>query len=236
MSVNIYFYIEAKDAEGKWHLVKWYSNGVFDKEDPVEGVDQERVVEIEGKRQIEHRETCPGLAWRDELGWNRDLGSSRIFSGLPDDIDEELLGYLKKEFDKEITSYKKYHSEEHDYEPKFGSKYGYIYLSDMFKICDEKREEWIKNIKERLRDAQLDEIHKSIKRLEKKIDGKTIKAPKNDEQHPSYDDLFDYYLGDAFWDVQSLYEETEELMEKARMFTGDRWFESENVRAIYYFC
>jgi hypothetical protein len=50
-----------------------------------------------------------------------------------------------------------------------------------------------------------------------------------------YEDTLEYYFEDALEDIMALYRETNELKERACMFTGDRWLDSDKVRMIYYF-
>lgn len=238
MSVNVYFYIEVQDEEGKWHLVKWYSDRNFDKIDPEEGVDEERIVEIDGVKHIEKRETDPGLQCRDKLSWGRHWHDNFSgYDGLPKDISEELDGYLHENFEHELANHIKYYGEDSEYKPVYGKKYATISASGLSKMCDNEREEWIKNLKNRIRNIQLEEINDTLKRIEKKIDGKPFKEKKkktNDEEY--YEDTLEYYFDDSMWDVINFYTEVSEVMEKARMFTGNRWLDEDKVRIIYYYC
>ena len=242
MSVSIYFYIEVQDKDGKWHLVKWYSDRNFDS-DPLEDCDQERIVEIDGVKHIEKRETCPGLICRDRISWGTRWYGTLHQCGLPDDISEELDKYLHIEFEREKANHLKYYGESSDYKPEYGKKYGYLLMSELFEMCEHDKEEWIKNLKSRIRDKQLEEIRDHLKRIERKVDAGGIgtefpreKKKKKTEEEEYYEDTLEYYFGEAFWDVINFYEELSEVMEKARMFTGNSWFSPEKTRVTYYYC
>ena len=93
MSVSLYFFIEVKDADGNWHLVKWYSDRRFDTDEPTQW-DLQKEVEVNGRKMFENIEVCPGLAWRDELGWSRNSYDLSTY-GYPTDISVELDELLK---------------------------------------------------------------------------------------------------------------------------------------------
>lgn len=231
MSVDIYFFIEVKDADGKWHLVKWYSDGEFDKDDPTEW-DFEKVVDFNGKRMVEKYEFWPGLAWRDELGWARNFESLKAYD-LPDDISEELNAMIVEHGEKENENRALLYGEgyEHDYRKKYSA----IYLSDMIEHVSSKHEEWKNRLKGCVKDEQLDEINKRIDNLEKIALGKTDKPLKQKKSEKEYEDTLEYYLDEYLFDINSLRMENEDIMEKVRMFTGNRWPKEDNIRVIYYF-
>lgn len=233
MGVDIYFFIEVKDSDGSWHLVKWYSDGHFDDKAPTEW-DIEKSVEIDGKKMVEKYEFWPGLSWRDEIGWARHWDSLHTSDGLPDDVSEELDAMLKQYGEKEKEHHvKMFGAEDPNFDYK--RKYGYIYLDEMYEHCSTKFEEWKGNLKKRVRDKQLDEINKRIDNLEKISLGKTDKPYKMKKVEEEYEDTVEYYFEDALEDILSLKRETNEVYFKACQFTDNNWFESKNVRVIYYF-
>lgn len=233
MGVDIYFFIEVKDSDGNWHLVKWYSDGHFDDKAPTEW-DIEKSVEIDGKKMVEKYEFWPGLSWRDEIGWARHWNSLHLSDGLPDDVSEELDAMLKQYGEKEREHHVKMFGEE-DTNFDYKRKYGYIYLDEMYEHCSTKFEEWKDNLKKRVRDKQLDEINKRIDNLEKISLGKSDKPFKMKKVDEEYEDTVEYYFEDALEDILSLKRETNEVYLKACQFTDNKWFESKNVRVIYYF-
>lgn len=231
MSVDIYFFIEVKDADGKWHLVKWYADGEFDKDDPTEW-DFEKVVDFNGKRMVEKYEFWPGLAWRDELGWARNFENLKVYD-LPDDISEELNAMIVEHGEKEKENRSSLYGEWDEYD--YRKKYSAIYLSDMMEHVSSKHEEWKNRLNGRVRDEQLDEINKRIDNLEKIALGKTDKPLKQKKTEKEYEDTLEYYLDEYLFDINSLRIENEDIMEKVRMFTGNIWFKEDDIRVIYYF-
>ena len=231
MSVSLYFFIEVKDADGNWHLVKWYSDRKFDTEEPTEW-DFQKEVEVNGNKMFEYYEICPGLAWRDELGWSRGFEGLSIYS-YPNDVSPELDEILKAHGEVVVNSRKKMGIEEKDYD--YRKKYETIYLSDMYEACGKKMDEWQERLKAHIKDEQLTDISKRLDILEKLARGKEVKPYKKEKVEEGYEDSLEYYFDEYLSDVMALYRETHELHEKACMFTGSRWFSSENVRLIYYF-
>lgn len=232
MSVDIYFFIEVKDADGKWHLVKWYSDGEFDKDDPTEW-DFEKVVDFNGKRMVEKYEFCPGLAWRDEIGWQRNFGKLTIYDSLPKDLSEELESLIIEHGEKELQRRKPMYGD--DYEYDYRKQYGTIMFTDMVEHSSNKFEQWKEYLKSRVRDEQLDEINKRIDNLEKISLGITQKPFKVKRVEKEYEDTLEYYLDEELSDVLALKRENGEVYDKAANFTGDRWLDDDRIRVIYYF-
>lgn len=232
MSVSLYFFIEVKDAEGKWHLVKWYSDRKFDTAEPTKW-DFQKKVDLEGKSLFENYEACVGLAWRDELGWSRNFNGLPTYS-YPQDISPELDEMLKAHGEIVTESRKKMGLTDDDFD--YRKKYEMVYLRDMYGVCKEKKDEWIENLKKRIKDKQLAEISDRLDILEKlarNVEAKPYKKKKSEDG--DYEDTVDYYFEEYLSDVMDLYRETNKLYEMACMFTGNRWLDSENVRLIYYF-
>ena len=231
MSVDISFFIEVRDKEGKWHLVKWYADGEFDTEDPTK-YDFEKVVEINGKRMVEKYEFNPGLSWRDELGCYSKLEGIRTYS-LPNDISEELDVLITEHEAVEREDRIKWYGSDKDF--NYRGKFSCIDFSDMSDIAIKRFDEWKERTLKRVKDKQLEEITKRIEHLEKTfISGeKTSFKPERIEE--DYEETIDYYFDDALFDVISLMKENREVFTKASGFTGDRWLETENIRVIYYF-
>ncbi len=232
MSVNINFFIEVKDENDKWHLVKWIADGEFDKEDPTEW-DFEKVVEINGKRMVEKYEFDPGLAWRDELGWARNWGEVNI-TGLPSDVSEELLQMIVEHGEREIERRKPMYGDK-NYTFNYKSQYSCIYYDELVEIANKRFEEWKERLKEKVRDTQLDEINRRLDNLEKIALGKSDKATKMKKSEKEYEDTLEYYLEESLFDVYALKRENTEVYERASMFTGNRWLENDKIRVIYYF-
>lgn len=232
MSVSINFFIEVKDDNGTWHLVKWIADGEFDKEDPTEW-DFEKVIDFNGKRMVEKYEFCPGLAWRDELGWARNWGEANI-TGLPSDVSEELLQMIIEHGEREIERRKPMYGDE-NYTFNYKSQYSCIYYDELVEIANKRFEEWKERLKEKVRDTQLDEINRRLDNLEKITLGKSDKATKMKKSEKEYEDTLEYYLDEALFDVYALKRENTEIFERASMFTGDRWLENGKIRVIYYF-
>lgn len=232
MSVSLYFFIEVKDADGNWHLVKWYSDRKFDTEEPTEW-DFQKEVEVNGNKMFENYEICPGLAWRDELGWYRNFGGLKSYK-YPDDVSGELDELLKSHGELEKKNRYRFGMDVSDYDYK--KKYECVYLSDMYDICGEKKKEWVSNIKKRMHDKEFNEIIDRLKIIESCSRGLDVKPyqPKKNEDD-CYEDTLDYYFEEEIENIMALYRETHELHEKACTFTGDRWFDSKDVRIIYYF-
>lgn len=233
MSVDISFFVEVRDDNGKWHLVKWFADGEFDTGEPTE-YDFEKVVDFNGKRMVEKYEFCPGLAWRDELGWARGWGELDTNKGLPSDLSDELMEMIVEHGEREIERRKPLYGDK-DYTFDYKSQYSYIVLADLFEHSDKKFEEWKERLKERVRDEQLDEINRRLDNLEKIALGKTDKAVKMKKTEKEYEDSVDYYLDDALFDVYALKREAGMIRDKAAMFTGDRWLDNSRIRVIYYF-
>ena len=232
MSVEIYFFIEVKDENGKWHLVKWLADGEFDKEEPTEW-DFEKVIEVNGKRMVEKYEFNPGLAWRDELGWARSWGEANI-GDLPSDVSEELLQMIVEHGEREIERRKPMYGDE-NYTFNYKAQYSCIDYSELIEISNKRFDEWKTNLKKRVRNEQLDEIIARLDNIEKIGLGKTDKPFKKKKTEDEYEDTLEYYLEEALFDVYALKRECTEVYERASMFTGDRWLEGEDIRVIYYF-
>ena len=232
MSVNINFFIEVQDGDGKWHLVKWLADGEFDKGEPTEW-DFEKVIDFNGKRMVEKYEFDPGLAWRDELGWARNWGEINVH-GLPSDVSEELLQMIIEHGEREIERRKSMCNDE-NYTFDYKSQYSCVAFSDLTDIADKRFEEWKTRLKDKVRDEQLDEISARLDNIEKIGLGKTDKPFKKKKLEQEYEDTLEYYLDDALYDVYALKRENTKVYERACMFTGNRWFDGEKIRVIYYF-
>ena len=232
MSVDIYFLIEVQDADGKWHLVKWYADGEFDKEDPTEW-DFEKVVDFNGKRMVEKYEFWPGLAWRDEVGWARNFEGLNVYDYLPKDLSAELGDLITEHGERELKRRKPMYGEDHEYD--YRRKYAHMYLSDMVEHSNKKFEEWKNRLKGKIKDEQLEEINKRLDNLEKITLGKTDKPVKQKKAEKEYEDTLDYYLDESLFDVIALKRENNEIYDKAANFTGNRWLDEDKVRVIYYF-
>lgn len=236
MSVSLYCYLEVKDKEGKWHLVKTFGKRKFDN-NPSE---QDEIVSANGEEYVITNEWCPGLAWRDEL-YRNNLGAH----GLPDDVSDELKEYLEIQRLKDFENWKKSkaegraYGEEDWYSPEsyYRRKYSYVLLEEMFDVCDEKERDWrkytIKRANELKNDefgTKLDWIIKQLSEPEKKQ--KPFNGEKVDED---YQDTFEYLLDEYLWsEVVSLYRETWMLRNTACVYTGNDWFPATDVRVIYY--
>lgn len=235
MSVDIYFFIEVQDKDGKWHLVKYYSDGeYFDKDEPTEW-DFEKVIEVGGKRMIEKYEMWPGLAWRDELSWSRAWNYSPTVDGLPKDVSDELKNLIIEHGEREKARRKPMYGD--DYEYDYMKQYAYIGLDDMYKIQKEKFENWEKRLKEKVRDDQLEDLKKRISHIEKIALGKAdkpLKVSKKNEDY-CYEDTLEYLLEEDLFDILALKRETNEVYTIASNFSGNRWIDSEKIRVIYYY-
>lgn len=234
MSVDCYFFIEVKDAEGKWHLVKWYADEAFDKfsEDDAR-YSYESETTIDSVKYVVKREAWTGLQWRDELSWGRHWGGINNYEGLPNDVSEELDKLLRERAERDIEERRKLYNKE-DYTFDYKKQFGYIYLDDMWSVCNDKMEEWKKRFFERVRDIQLDEIKDKLNDIEKLIMGKEVK--KSRKKKEEYDeDTLEYLVEEEMEDIICLRQETKMIATMAENFTGDRWLDSDRVRVIYYF-
>lgn len=236
MSVDCYFLIEVKDADGKWHLVKWYTDEKFEEFDrEYSEYSFEKEAEIDGTKHIVKHEIWTGLQWRDELSWTRGWGGESVCDGLPNDISEELDTLIKERWEKEKQRrIELYGNEESEYHYK--TRFSYIYLNDMWDICEKKMKEWRDRLLERVRNIQLDEINEKLDDLKKLVQGKEVKAKKKKKDEDEYyEDTIEYYLDDYLEDVIHLRQETKMISTLAETFVGDRWLDSSNVRVIFYF-
>lgn len=236
MSVYLYCFIEVKDKEGKWNLVKWYTDEKFDKFEPNELYNNfEREVEINGSKAIEKIELWPGYSWRDELSWCRGWGRPEILDGLPKDISEELNERLTRY----AEAYKAHclglgYSEEHF--ENWARRYSHIYLSDMREICEEKMKRWRENTVKAMRDAQFDTISKKLDKIEKIAAGKEVKPSrrkKTDEEIE--EEACEYYLEENIEEIIILRKELAKIDFLIELFTGNDFAEEKDARIIFYF-
>lgn len=231
--MSLYFFIEVKDTDGNWHLVKWYSDRkIFDTNAPTKWDFQKAVTMNDGTELWENYEISTGLAWRDELGWARNFeGLSTC--GYPSDISPELDKMLKEngELLKESRIKLGFEEEEYDYRRKYET----LYLSDMYDVCEKKLGEWKERLKGHIKDEQLTDISDRLSIIEKLVRGKDVKEKKKEKADKEYEDTLEYYFDEYLSDVMALYRETNILHEKACSYTGDKWLGNENVRLIYYF-
>lgn len=232
MSVDINFFVEVRDDNGKWHLVKWLADGEFDKENPTKW-DFEKVIDFNGKRMVEKYEFCPGLAWRDELGWARNFDGLDVQDCLPQDLSEELDSLITEHGEKEVRNRKPLYGESYPYD--YRRKYATLMFSDMVEHSNKKFEEWKERLRGKVRDEQLDEINRRLDNIEKIALGKSDKATKTKKAEKEYEDTVDYYLDEALFDVYALKRENTMVYERASMFAGDRWLKDDRIRVIYYF-
>ena len=234
MGVSCYFLIEVKDADGKWHLVKWYTDEKFDKfEKDYAEYSFEKEMEIGGVKHIEKHEIWTGLQWRDELSWSRNFERNIATDGLPKDISEELDSLIKERWKKEEERrIELYGSEKSEYEYK--TRFSYAYLNDMWDVCDQKMKTWKEGMQKHVKDDQLKEINEKLDDLKKLAQGKELKAKKKDKEE-YYEDTLDYYLDDYLEDVIQLRQETKMLATLAETFVGDSWLDPSNIRVIFYF-
>ena len=222
MSVNVYFFFEVQDEEKKWHLAKYYTDCAINKGEPTEW-DFEKVVDVDGKKMIEKYELWTGLALRDKLTWCKPT----LSYGLPSDISDELNLLLEKRVEME----KKNGIYPSDYDYK--RSYSYMYLDELWNMAEENFEDWKKQLKEHVRDEQLEEIRKRLIHLEKIALGgtdKPLKAKKPDELENHIE-----YLLEDLQDIITLKREISEINNLASQFSGNRWLEENKVRVIYYF-
>lgn len=236
MSVSCYFLIEVKGVDGKWHLVKWYSNEPFEEFDKDTAIYSfETEAEINGKKTIEKHEIWTGLQWRDELSWSRNFERDISTEGLPKDISEELDALIKKRWEKEKERrVELYGSPESEYEYK--TRFCYTYLNEMWGVCDERMKQWRDSLLKCVRDTQLDEINDKLDDLKKLVQGKEVKAKKKkDDDEEFYEDTLEYHLDEHLENVIALRKETKMLSTIAETFVGDSWLDAENVRVYFYF-
>ena len=231
MSVDLYFFIEVRDKEGKWHLVKWYADGEFDKNDPTP-YDFEKVIEINGKRMVEKYEFNPGLSWRDELGCYGRLEGFKTYS-LPNDISEELDALINEHEAVEREEKVEWYGSDKGF--NYRAKFYSIDFSDMSEIALKRFDEWKERTLKRVKDSQLEEINKRIEHLEKAIVNGEKKPFKSERIEEDYEDTIEYCFDDALFDVISLMKENREVFTKVSGFTGNSWVETKDIRVIYYF-
>ena len=231
MSVDISFFIEVRDKEGKWHLVKWYADGEFDTEEPTK-YDFEKPVEINGRKMVEKYEFDPGLAWRDELGCYSRLEGMHTYS-LPKDISPELDALITEHETFEREERIKWYGSDKDF--NYRSKFSCIDFTDMADIAIKRFDEWKERTLKRVKDTQIEEITARIKHLESVIVSGEKTPFKAEHADDDYEDTIDYYFDDALFDVIALMKENREVFTKAWGFTGDKWFETKDIRVIYYF-
>ena len=86
-----------------------------------------------------------------------------------------------------------------------------------------------------MKDTQIEEITARIKHLESVIVSGEKTPFKAEHADDDYEDTIDYYFDDALFDVIALMKENREVFTKAWGFTGDKWFETKDIRVIYYF-
>lgn len=232
MSVDCYFFIEVKDAEGNWHLVKWYTDESFDKFSE-EGArySYESETAIDGVKHVVKREEWTGHQWRDELAWGH-TGDINNYAGLPNDVSEELEQLLRERAERDIEEKRKLSAKE-DYTFDYKKQFGYIYLDEMLEKCRNKMEEWKKSFFERARDIQLDEIKDKLNVIEKLVRGEAVKKSRKKKEELEEDTL--EYLVDELDDVICLRLETNMIATMAKAFTGNRWVDDDKVRLIYFF-
>ena len=237
MSVSLVAYIEAQDAQDKWHLVKWFSkDGNFEKRFHVEP--DGTPISIDGEESKYRSDNCLILSnmWRDII--TKSWWEDRIdpTSSIPDDISDDLEGEIKSRYEKFLSNFRL--SEEYTYET-YKKQFGCIYLNDMFSICSDKYDRMkekfiseINNIKNDKICRRLDEIevHLGIKQAKKK-------TKKSDEDEYYSNDKIEEILEPLFDeddDITYLLQGAYELHQLARAFTGNEYIPSEQVRLIYY--
>ena len=188
---------------------------------------------IDSVKHVVKREAWTGLQWRDELSWGRHWGGINSYEGLPNDVSEELDKLLRERAERDIEERRKLYDKE-DYTFDYKKEFGYIYLDEMWHVCNDKMEEWKKRFFERVRDIQLDEIKDKLNDLEKLIMGKEVK--KSRKKKEEYDeDTLEYLINEELEDIICLRQETKMIATIAENFTGDRWLDSDRIRVIYYF-
>lgn len=235
MSVSLYCYLEVKDKEGKWHLVKTFGNRKFGNNPSEEDI----TASVLGEQYVITNEWCPGLAWRDEL-YHNNLGSH----GLPDDVSDELKEHLELQRLKDLENWKKskekgkaYGMEDWYMPENYYRKYSYALLEEMFDVCDQKERDWRKYTIKRANELKDDEINKKLDWIIKQLSDpeKKQKSFNGKKAEDDYQDTLDYFLDEYLWgEVVSLYRETWMLHNTACAYTGDDWFPATDVRVIYY--
>lgn len=225
MSVDCIYFIEVKDKDGKWNLVKWYADGDFDTVSSLPALDHEREVEVDGKKFIERCDDWMCLDWRDELSWHRAWNNTHE----PKDMSTELQSIIDAE--------NKYREEARkDVGLLEGFKYTYNTntVSELWGIADKRMEDWKANVVKHMRDTQLDEIRDEMGDLKKLIKGEEVKRKKA-KSEDEYEETLEYYFDEELERIISLRNDLYSIKSRAAAFVGNRWVSDDDIRIIYYF-
>lgn len=240
MSTYVSRYIEVKNKEGKWELLKFYF--------PFNGQHfYEPDIMMDGKPFMYFNNTCNNAcSLREYLTSRRHSWKDYNFGdrGFPTDISDELKEYFRKKFET---------PKDGETECDYRYNKSYIYLNELYDTYIKEKDKLFNSFLKRLKEYEYEKIHKKLDRLlqvsslmmgdltedeknkEKKKTDKLLKNKKNQDDDENYVSLEEELeeFDEWFNEIQSLNDEyvyTWRLVSEIFGYKDDS-----EIRIVYYF-
>ena len=240
MSTHVSRYIEVKNKNGKWELLRFYY--------PFTSNYYKPDIILDGKEYNEFNCTCDNACYLREFlgsrGWTwKDHGLGD--RGFPTDMSDELKEYFKKEFETPRDG------ETKCYDYRYNKSY--VYLDELYNVYKKEKKEWTDRFLKRLKEHEYDMFHKKLDRLlqvssimmdnltddekekEKKTTDRLLKTSKkqnNEDDFYSFQEEMEEF-DELFREIESIKNEyiyTWRLVDEIYGYKEDN-----EIRIVYYF-
>lgn len=233
MSNSMYFFMEIKDREGNWHLVKYLENLKFNENDHTKEKYGETYYKLQYPFELK-RKIWVGNSIRDAVRSNM-LNPKP----LPDDISTELYNIIEEKAKSEV--------QEKDFS-SYSRNYYCIYFSELYERYEKCFERWKSLLNTNIESKKngfiitkieeaKNEIINSIGNREQILDCDIDDFDEGQEETRKqlcYEDSFDYAIGEGLEDLMEFREELEELRAYAIAYSGDK-FINDNIRVYCFY-
>lgn len=228
MSSNMYCFMEVKDRNNNWQLVKYLENMKYNEN----GHEQENFGEDYYKIQYPFelkRIISVGCEIRDELRW-RTINSRP----LPDDISTELANVMESKAKSENGSI---------IESYYNTHYYCISISELYELYEKRYTSWKdllnRNIEYRKNNFLISRIEDAKNEIIRTIKGNTDYIEKSEKPQEEngpycYEDSFDFAVGEGLESLMELREQINALRSYAVAYSGDDFIDEDHIR-IYCF-
>lgn len=224
MSSDIYFFIEVRDNDKKWHLVKYLKDEKYDSSNS-----------INGDYTIKYPRMLNKIIY---VGNNiRDALHFKMFSSkppLPKDITTELKIVMKETIGRILMSG---WGKNIDFE----IFYSWIRLSDLEEIYEQQYKNWADLLKRDINNIQENAILKKIDEAKEEIINKLSNKEENIEKTENKQSSEENTITDIetnlseLEDIIELKSEIRALREYVVAYTGNIWVKDEDIRLYFFY-
>lgn len=224
MSSDIYFFIEVRDNDKKWHLVKYLKDEKYDSSNSINGD-----YTIKYPRML-NEIIYVGNNIRDALHYKK-------FSSkppLPKDITAELKNAMEEKIRHiAISGWGK--------NIDFESFYSWMHLSDLEELYEQQYKNWTDLLKRDINSIQENAILKKIDEAKNEIINKLSNKEENtgkteDNQSSEENTITDIETNlSELEDIIELKSEIRALREYVVAYTGNIWVKDEDIRLYFFY-